>query len=176
MPKYGVSRVDERCSISVAGSGHPLLGFWSSTQCKSDQSLQMSCCGIFGEINNPKYNHNMLTKQGEGYCLSPVAEYCMAVTATPSWGCSFISISEAAIWKILMVPSLYPAATHAPPLLEEGFQHTQPQAWQEKEEGIINLACHSVEAGFYSADGVLSLSYRKKTESTFLSFKYLSTI
>lgn len=64
--------------------------------------------------------------------LSPDAEYCMAVTATPAWGCSFISISEEAIWKILKVPSLYPAATHGLPLLEEGFQHTQPQAWQEK--------------------------------------------
>lgn len=109
----------------------------------------------------------MLAKQGEGCCLSPVAEYCMAVTATPSWGCSFISISEEAIWKILKVPSLYPAATHAPPLLEEGFQHTQPQAWQEKKEGIIILACHSVGAGFFSADGVLSLSYRKTLKVCF---------
>lgn len=62
------------------------------------------------------------------YPLSPLAEYWMAVTAT-WWGCSFISISEEESRKILRVPSLYPAATQALSLLEEGLQHTQPQAW-----------------------------------------------
>lgn len=151
----------------MAGSWHPQLGPWSWTQCKSNQLLQLSCCGVLGKINNPKYNHSMLTKQEEGCFLSPVAEYCMAVTATPSWGCSFISISEEAIWKILKVPSLYPAATHALPLLEEGFQHIQPQAWQEKKEGIIFLGCHNVEAGFFSTDGTLSLSYTKTLKACF---------
>lgn len=73
--------------------------------------------------------------------LSPLAEYWMAVTAT-WWGCSFISISEEASLKILKVPSLYPAATHALSLLEEGLQHTQPQAWhKDKQERVLLCVC-----------------------------------
>lgn len=70
---------------------------------------------------------------------SPPAEYCMAVTATPSCGCSLISISEEASRKILKVPLLYPADTRALSLLQEGLQHTHPQAWQERKEKIIDL-------------------------------------
>lgn len=60
----------------------------------------------------------------------------MAVTAT-WWGCSFISISEEASRKILRVPSLYPAATHELSRLEDGLQHTQPQAWHKRNRYVV---------------------------------------
>lgn len=79
-----------------------------------------------------------------GHCCprSPSAEYWMAETAT-WWGCSFISISEEASRKILRVPSLYPAATHALSLLEEGLQHTQPQTWptEKNRRGWLFKGC-----------------------------------
>lgn len=58
-------------------------------------------------------------------------------------------MSEEAKRKILSVPSLYPATTHALSSPEKGLQHTQLQPWNMTQEAAYIL----VHDGFKSSGG-----------------------
>lgn len=124
-----------RCSfvVSDVSSGHSICCAADSYQTILPCGKDHVTCRRFRKVTEPSWGEKK-THNTQFVCTccprSPLAEYWMAVTAA-WWGCSFISISEEASRKILKVPSLYPAATHELSRLEDGLQHTQPQAWHK---------------------------------------------